>query len=128
MSEARRVAFVVQRYGEDVAGGSESLARAVAERLAREQPVTVFTTCARDYVSWRNELPAGSTRLNGVEVLRFPCEAERDLASFNAFSETLYGRVHTEVEELEWLRRLVDVLQRDGDDRRFVVDDDDRPA
>ena len=53
------IAFVVQRYGEGITGGSESLARAVAERLAGEHRITVFTTCARDYVTWRNELPAG---------------------------------------------------------------------
>jgi glycosyltransferase involved in cell wall biosynthesis len=99
------VAFVVQRYGEDVTGGSESLARAVAERLAREQPVTVFTTCARDYVTWRNELPAGASRLGGVEVVRFPSELERDLGSFNAFSDALYDRPHSEADELEWLKR-----------------------
>jgi glycosyltransferase involved in cell wall biosynthesis len=84
------VAFVVQRYGTDVTGGSESLARAVAERLAGEHRITVFTSCARDYVTWRNELPAGRERLNGVEVRRFPAARERDLAAFNAFAEPLY--------------------------------------
>lgn len=106
MSDVRpRVAFVVQRYGADVTGGSEALARAVAERLAHELSVTVFTTCARDYVTWRNELPEGTTRLNGVEVVRFRCDEERDLAAFNAFSDSLYGRPHAEDDELLWLRR-----------------------
>jgi glycosyltransferase involved in cell wall biosynthesis len=99
------VAAVVQRYGPDVTGGSESLARAVAERLADEMHVTVLTTCARDYVTWRNELPEGTTRLNGVEVVRFRCDEERDLASFNALSDSIYAREHDEDEELEWLRR-----------------------
>jgi glycosyltransferase involved in cell wall biosynthesis len=89
----------------DVTGGSESLARAVAERLAAEDRVTVFTTCARDYVTWRNELPEGAESLNGVEVRRFVVEEERDLASFNAFSDTLYDRPHTADDELVWLRR-----------------------
>ena len=31
-----------------------------------------FTTCARDYVTWRNELPAGAERLNGVDVRALP--------------------------------------------------------
>jgi glycosyltransferase involved in cell wall biosynthesis len=103
--ERPRVAFVVQRYGADVTGGSEALARAVAERLARETNVTVFTTCARDYVTWRNELPEGTTYLDGVEVVRFRCEEERDLAAFNALSDSLYGTPHGEEAELLWLRR-----------------------
>ncbi len=99
------VAFVVQRYGEGVTGGSESLARAVAERLAAELRITVFTTCARDYVTWRNELPEGREALGGVEVLRFPVVEERDLAAFNAFAEPLYVRERSREEELEFLRR-----------------------
>jgi glycosyltransferase involved in cell wall biosynthesis len=90
--ERPEVAFVVQRYGEGITGGSESLARAVAERLANDYRITVFTSCARDYVTWRNELPAGLERLGGVDVLRFPAERERDLDAFNAFAEPLYGQ------------------------------------
>ena len=93
MSDARpEVAFVVQRYGEGITGGSESLARAVAERLACDYRITVFTSCARDYVTWRNEMPEGLERLGGVDVRRFPAETERDLEAFNAFAEPLYGR------------------------------------
>ena len=119
----RSLAFVVQRYGADVAGGSESLARALAERLSPEFQVTVFTTCARDYVTWRNELPPGSERAGGVEVLRFPVEEERDLDSFNAFSEPLYRAPHSRDDELLWLRqqgpyvpRLVDALRERRDE------------
>jgi glycosyltransferase involved in cell wall biosynthesis len=100
-----RLGLVVQRYGREVTGGSESLARAVAERLAARDEVTVFTTCAVDYVTWRNELPAGSSRLGGVEVVRFPVAAERDLAAFNASAEPLYGRATSREEELAFLDR-----------------------
>jgi glycosyltransferase involved in cell wall biosynthesis len=120
------IAVVVQRYGPEIAGGSESLARAVAERLAADHAVTVFTTCARDYVTWRNELPAGAATEAGVEVRRFPVEEERDLASFNAFSDTLYDRPHTEEDERTWLRRqgpylprLVEALRAEKD--RFAA-------
>ena len=99
------VAFVVQRYGADVAGGSEALARALAERLVPSHDVTVFTTCARDYVTWRNELPAGEEVLGGVRVRRFPVERERDLDAFNAFAEPLYGRPTTLGEEHAFLER-----------------------
>jgi glycosyltransferase involved in cell wall biosynthesis len=117
------VAFVVQRYGADITGGSETLARAVAERLAAQMRITVLTTCARDYVTWRNELPAGQGRVNGVDVVRFPVEEERDLEAFNRLSEPLYARPHSEADELAWLRRqgpyaprLVDEIgKRKGD-------------
>lgn len=105
MSGRPPIAIVVQRYGADVTGGSESLARAVAERLGAYYDVTVFTTCARDYVTWRNELPAGEETLAGVRVRRFPVEEERDLAAFNAFAEPLYLRATTGEEERLFLRR-----------------------
>lgn len=122
------VALVVQRYGPDVTGGSESLARALAERLARERPVTVFTTCARDYVTWRNELPAGESVQDGVTVRRFPVEEERDLAAFNRFGESLYDKPHTDDDERAWLRqqgpyvpRLVEALAAEADRFQAVL-------
>ncbi len=121
-AERPRLAVVVQRYGPEIAGGSESLARAVAERLAAEFAVTVFTTRARDYVTWRNELPEGTTSEAGVEVRRFRADEERDLASFNALSDTLYGQPHTDEDERTWLRRqgpyaprLVEALRTEKD-------------
>jgi glycosyltransferase involved in cell wall biosynthesis len=99
--------MVVQRYGREVTGGSESLCRALAERLAAsgDYRVTVFTTCATDYVTWRNRLPEGREELCGVEVRRFRVEEERDLIAFNRFAEPLYLRQTTREEELEFLRR-----------------------
>jgi glycosyltransferase involved in cell wall biosynthesis len=114
---AGELAFVVQRYGAEVAGGSETLARALAERLAGERPLTVYTTCARDYVTWRNELPAGSSTEGKVTVRRFAVEEERNLDAFNRYSESLYDRPHSDEDERKWLRRqgpyvpaLVDAL------------------
>jgi glycosyltransferase involved in cell wall biosynthesis len=122
------VAFVVQRYGPEVTGGSESLARALAERLSPYHRITVFTTCARDYVRWRNELPAGLETVAGVDVLRFPVEEERDLDAFNAFAEPLYERPHSPEDEIEFLRRqgpntprLVDALRAQKDRFSAIV-------
>lgn len=100
-----RVAFVVQRYGAEITGGSESLARAVAQRLVADAEIVAFTTCARDYVTWANELPAGTRVEAGVEVRRFPVEQPRDLAAFNRYSDEIYARARSEADELLWLKR-----------------------
>jgi glycosyltransferase involved in cell wall biosynthesis len=72
-SRGPRLAFVVPRYGPDVVGGAETLVRGLAEHLAAAGgAIEVVTTCARDHLSWKNELPAGSTREAGVVVRRFP--------------------------------------------------------
>ena len=122
------VAFVVQRYGAGVTGGSEALARAVAERLLGDYRITVFTSCAQDYVTWRNELPEGTENLNGVEVRRFASREDRDLEAFNRFAEPLYVRPHTREDEIEFLRRqgpevpgLVEALAREKDRFTAVV-------
>ncbi|MDD3826907.1 MAG: glycosyltransferase family 4 protein [Anaerolineae bacterium] len=88
----RPLAFVVQRYGPEIVGGSEALCRAVAEMIAPRHPVEVLTTCARDYRTWRNELPAGTSELNGVRVRRFAVDFERD-ARFHELLDTILGHV-----------------------------------
>ena len=103
-----RVGIVVQRYGLEVVGGSETLARDVAERLnASGFDVTVFTTTAKDYITWKNEYKPGDTILKGVQVKRFNVEKERNIDSFNRFSETIYAKIPntSPQEETEWLQQ-----------------------
>ena len=98
-----KLAIVVQRYGADINGGAELHARYIAERLARHADVRVLTTCARDYVTWRNDLPAGSETVNGVVVERFPVARERDELDFGRRSTHVFTRQHSLHDELEWL-------------------------
>ena len=101
----RRLACVVQRYGVDVGGGSEELCRAVAERLALHSNVDVITTCARDYVTWKNELAEGSEEINGVTVRRFKVDAPRVQADFDTISgQVLVGPYDADAEDV-WMRK-----------------------
>src|SRR6185436_13586571 len=67
-----KLACVVQRYGAGIAGGSERHCRELALRLSARHDVSVLTTCAVDYVTWDNELPAGTSVDGAVRVHRFP--------------------------------------------------------
>ena len=86
-----RVALVVQRYGTEVNGGSETHARFVAELLAPHVELTVLTSCALDYVTWANHYDPGPTEVNGVPVLRFPVARPRSAAGFKAASAAAYA-------------------------------------
>ena len=83
-----KLAVVVQRYGADINGGAELHARYIAERLSRHADVEVLTTCARDYITWRNELPEGVERVNSIPVRRFPVSHERRPLEFGRRSRT----------------------------------------
>ncbi len=97
-----RVTFVVQRYGQEILGGSESHARNVAERLVPYFDVEVLTTCAREYTTWENVYAPGDSELNGVHVRRFPTIQPR-AAGFAQLVAQLYGRPHSLEQEFEWL-------------------------
>jgi glycosyltransferase involved in cell wall biosynthesis len=98
-----KVAIVVQRYGQAVNGGAELHARYIAEHLARHGQVEVLTTCATDYVTWRNELAPGIEQVNGVPVRRFRVKHERDPLLFGKRSDRVFEQRHSLGDELDWL-------------------------
>jgi glycosyltransferase involved in cell wall biosynthesis len=100
-----RLAFVVQRYGPEIDGGAEHECRKVAEALAPHHDVEVLTTCARDYLTWRNVYPAGVETLGGVRVRRFRVDRPRRVRSFGRYADWLYAHPHTFFDEAEWVRR-----------------------
>ena len=98
-----KVAVVVQRYGAEINGGAEQHARYVAEHLAPHVQVEVLTTCARDYITWKNELPEGVETINGVPVRRFAVARERDPIEFAKWSHRVFETTHSLRDELAWL-------------------------
>jgi glycosyltransferase involved in cell wall biosynthesis len=101
-----RVAFVVQRYGLEVAGGAELHCRWLAERLARHLDVDVLTTCALDYQPWDNHYPAGKTQINGIAVDRFPVDQVRQHLAFDALTSKVFGESHGDQDEIDWVKML----------------------
>jgi glycosyltransferase involved in cell wall biosynthesis len=86
-----RIGLVVQRYGEDVIGGAEALARQVALRLSRRYAVEVLSSCARDYRNWDNHYPEGASWDGPVLVRRFPVAWHRHWRLFGRISGFLFA-------------------------------------
>jgi glycosyltransferase involved in cell wall biosynthesis len=123
-----KLAVVVQRYGAAINGGAELHARYVAEHLARHAEVEVLTTCATDYVTWRNELAPGTETVNGVPVRRFRVKHERDPRLFGRRSDRVFEERHSIADELDWLDAegptspaLIDHLRAHGSSYDFCL-------
>ena len=116
-----RVAFVVQRYGVEVAGGAEALCRRTARALSDAgHEVVVHTTTARDYLTWAPHYAAGDELDGPVHVVRYPVETP-DPQRAAALARTLGLRPGTAGEESAWAlaqgpvsRSLVDAVSRDS--------------
>lgn len=95
-----KIVFVIQRYGAEVNGGAEVHCRMLAERLAALYDVQILTSCAKDYVTWANEYPAGESHLNGVKITRFAVPRTPDYSRIAWLSKRLNKRK----KKLKWLK------------------------
>ena len=120
-----RIAFVIQRYGENVLGGAEQYCRMIAEHLSSRCDIDVLTTTAQDSITWANFYPTGKERINNVTVIRFPVDKTRDLKSFNRLTKKLrFSGSSQSIEDGEqWLNaqgpissKLFDYLENHSDE------------
>jgi glycosyltransferase involved in cell wall biosynthesis len=116
-----KLACVVHRFGADIAGGSESHCRLVAEHLAAHHDVTILTTCAKDHVTWQNAYPAGVSQAGPLRVLRFTVDRPRSLHRFAEISEVVLAGRASPAEQEQWFiengprsSELVEYLRRHG--------------
>jgi glycosyltransferase involved in cell wall biosynthesis len=123
-----KLAFVVQRYGAGIAGGSEAHCRELAERLSGSHDITVLTSCASDYVTWENAFPPGPASENGVAVIRFPVARTRRLKLFADLSDEVFEGRTSPDRQHEWFRengpevpQLLDYLRAHGSEFDLVV-------
>jgi glycosyltransferase involved in cell wall biosynthesis len=102
-------AFVVPRYGEEVVGGAEDLARRTAEELARRgHKVSALTTRAVDHFTWKDHFPAGTRMLNGVEVTRFGARTSLgDPGLRKVLAAITSGSTVSETDQERWLDGVV---------------------
>ena len=101
---AKKICFVVQRYGLEVNGGAELEARLLAEHMAEHgDDIHVLTSKAIDYTSWKNEYEADLEEINGVTVHRFPVEHERSRADFDRINQVFLSGALDPSREADWL-------------------------
>jgi glycosyltransferase involved in cell wall biosynthesis len=123
-----KLAFVVQRYGPDIAGGSEMHCRALAHHLSARHAITVLTSCASDYVSWRNTFPSGESRDGEVVVRRFSVRETRRLHDFADLSDEVFDGGASRERQERWFKAngpdvpgLLDHLHEHGESYDLVL-------
>jgi glycosyltransferase involved in cell wall biosynthesis len=116
-----KIACVVQRFGAEVTGGSERHCRVIAEQLASHHDVTILTSCAQDYVTWRNVYPPGVSQAGALTVRRFPVAQQRDLGQLADISEIVFTTRSSTEEQERWfvengpaVPELIEYLRQHG--------------
>lgn len=99
-----KIAIVVQRYGLEINGGAEYHARLIAEHLSDHAEIEVLTTCAYDYITWKNHYEHKFDFVNKIPVRRFKVFRERDPVAFGRWQDQILRSPHSERDELRWLR------------------------
>lgn len=73
-----KIAFIVQRCGQDVFGGAEALTLQIGLHLSKFFETEIITTRARDATTWKNHYPEGVEKIENLIIRRFSVDSERD--------------------------------------------------
>lgn len=100
-----KILFVVPRFGPELIGGAERYCSELVERLSKYHKVEIATTCAKDFMSWRNEFVEGCQIISGIKVYRFRVDFERNLGLFSRISRYAFRMpFHFRWLEYIWMR------------------------
>lgn len=104
----KKIAILVHQYGEEIVGGAEGYSKDLAEHLANDFDVDVYTTTSVDYNTWAPYYADGKTVENGVTVYRFSVDKEREMGSFSETcnkigAKILSGGQTTDEEDEQWI-------------------------
>jgi glycosyltransferase involved in cell wall biosynthesis len=99
----KKIAIVVQRFGEEIMGGAERHALLLAKNLSINHDITVLTTCAKDYYNWKNEYKAGKDFVSGITTLRFETDFERNKKIFDLLSEEVFLDLENKDLNEDWI-------------------------
>lgn len=102
----KKIAIIIQRYGEKVMGGGEFYARALAKHLKKFYDVTVITTTSLE-LDFKNYYPSGKFEEDGITILRFDNSRPRNFDLLNSLSNEEVKAINqnTETElgiDLQW--------------------------
>lgn len=119
----KKIAFINQRYGLEVNGGSEYYTRLMAEHLCNHYEVHVLTTKALDYMTWEDYYECDTEQINDVIVHRFSVDSPRNQKQFNHINSELLGMAeHSLSDEKKWIeeqgplcRKLIQYIEENKD-------------
>ncbi|WP_405175125.1 glycosyltransferase [Paenibacillus sp. FSL H8-0261] len=125
----KKIAFVVQRYGLEVNGGSELSCRLIAEKLSQHYEVEILTTKALDYVTWENHYTEDIEKINGITVRRFKTDFPRESKVFNKINEQVFTKPQKNIyDELEWMKaqgpasfELIEYIQKSQNQYHKII-------
>ncbi len=76
----------------------------IAEQMSEYWDIEVLTTCAKDYISWKNEFKEGMHKINNISVRRFKVDQPRRMRRFNLYSKWIYNTKSSLDAEERWIK------------------------
>lgn len=108
MSNKRKIAIVVQRYGVEVNGGAEMLVRMVAEKIQHKYDITVLTTCALEYNTWKPHFAEGESVENGIKIIRFKNNERNQQLQEKFYSKVKHSpKVYLRYKIFKWFNKWI---------------------